>query len=153
MSTQVPSIAVVTGAPVTLKINGTDRTFKPLTASLIGKWCQRLAEERVAMLPSMNDLMVSLRGHDAKAISEAIKTMYDLHRQATNPTIDDLLSWMTDNPMNLVNVLAECVEGEPVDIDIFFPVILRELNDGGKFANQWLEVSGLAGNPTKPSEA
>lgn len=148
-----PSVGVVAAAPVFITINGEKRFFKPLNVTLIGKWCQRMAQENVANLPTMAELMASLKGHEPAAISEAIKTMSQLHKQAMNPSIDELLAWMTDNPLNIVSVMADCIEGEPIDKDILFPVIVRELADGGKFAQQWLESSGLVGNPTKPSVA
>lgn len=140
-----PSLAVLTAAPIELSIGGTTRQVNPLDLTTLGKWSEKLAAKRTAALPSMVELMQALKGHDASAVSEAIRTLYDLHREASDPSLTELIYWITSSPIVIAELIADCVVGE-VDRPAVYRAILA--NDG--FISRWMESSALGGNPTRP---
>ncbi len=144
---EAPTLAELTAAAVNITVNGKPYEVKPISVSIIGSWLERLAQRRVDGLPSMAELLQGMKGHETDAVSDAIKTLYYMHQDANNPSLDDLLSWMVNNPVNIFSVIADCVKGD-VDRDDLFQAVLGELKNKSDFANRWLAASGLAGNPT-----
>lgn len=148
-----PSLAVLTASPVTLEVNGKSYAVKPLGITVLGKYLEKLSAKRRDEMPSMIEVLQALKGHESSVVSDAIVTFHNLAKDVSEPTLDELIMWLTKNPIHIAEVVLDCIEGAKPDMDALFVKVLSELRDGGGFGMRWLNASGLGGdggNPTEP---
>lgn len=148
---EAPSLAVLTAAPVTLKVDGKDVRVKPLGATVLGVWIEKLSDKRLSTLPSIGEVLRELKGLEGNVVREALQTLADLRREASEPNIDDLMRWITSDLRNMTGVMMDCIVDEDrgsVDVDSVFRAVVVEAHRGSGFTERWMEASGMMGNPT-----
>lgn len=147
---EAPSLAAVTAAPLELDVDGVKVPVKPIGASILGKWTEKLIEQRLSILPGIGEVLRELQGLDPSSVREALKTLAELRRDASEPSMDEFMNWIGSDIRWLTGIVYDCIDDTQKDkysLDQIFKSMIREMQ-GGSFAQRWLELSGFGGNPT-----
>lgn len=145
-------VAAVVGSPVTFKFEGRDVTFKPLDWDAFGQLMSIFVMRRVAAVPSMSqvgELIESAVKSDnavlvKSVVAQAMETLRVMNLHANDPSFDELLSWVMNDPIGIVEALKVC-SGEDGNT-LLRLVMTADKDDKGMVAKamrRWMHVSGV----------
>lgn len=142
------SLAAITAATIPLQVDGKYYNFRPLTIELMGQSCQRYTDAMLPTLLDPKDAAEALKGHDASVVIAALKECQRERHAVMNPNPLVVIDWILKDPLRLVELLADCVEGDAKP-NVQQVVLALNTKEGELFIDQWLLASGLAADPTK----
>lgn len=149
------SIAAITGAAVSLTVDGKTLRVKPFSIAKIGELSELMADSREHIAPRIDEAIKAIPKDTPPAIVKSIiDAVVAARRELLEPTFEQVCEWILFNPIHLCKAVWLCVdEGDRQQVEYeTFCMAIRAIGDQGDFLQRWKVASGLA-EPINPSNS